>query len=156
MVAILSWWVVGMVNLANRRFSRPFLGQGIRFPLQINQQGNVDLSAQENSVKESIYIILLTQLGERVYRPDFGCRLSELSFAPMNSETLMLMRIYVQEALEMWEPRIILDRVLAEPDSSEGRVNILISYFLQESHEQRSIVYPFYLQQESEDSLEEY
>lgn len=145
-----------MVNLANRRFSRPYLGQGLRFPLQVNKQGNLDLSIEENSVRESIYIILLTQLGERVYRPDFGCRLSELTFAPMNSETLMLMRIYVRQALEMWEPRIILNEVLAEPDAAEGRVNILISYRLQESHEQRSIVYPFYLQQESDDFEENY
>lgn len=145
-----------MVNLTNRRFSRPYLGQGLRFPLQVNKQGNLDLSIEENSVRESIYIILLTQLGERVYRPDFGCRLSELTFAPMNSETLMLMRIYVRQALEMWEPRIILNEVLAEPDPAEGRVNILISYRLQESHEQRSIVYPFYLQQESDDFEENY
>ncbi|OKH39742.1 baseplate protein [[Phormidium ambiguum] IAM M-71] len=145
-----------MVNLANRRFSRPYLGQGLRFPLQVNKQGNLDLSIEENSVRESIYIILLTQLGERVYRPDFGCRLSELTFAPMNSETLMLMRIYVRQALEMWEPRIILNEVLAEPDPAEGRVNILISYRLQEGHEQRSIVYPFYLQQESDDFEENY
>ncbi|CAD0233003.1 GPW/gp25 family protein [Planktothrix agardhii] len=138
-----------MVNLANQQLSRPYLGQGLRFPVQINLQGNLDLSAEEQNIRESIYIILLTQWGERVYRPNFGCRLSELNFAPINQQTLMLMRIYVQEALELWEPRIIVDEVLTDPDSYQGRVDLNIIYHLQKTYERRSIVFPFYLQVES-------
>ncbi len=122
-----------MVNLANRQLRRPYLGQSLRFPLQVNPQGSIDLSAEEQNIRESIYIILLTQWGERVYRPNFGCRLSELMFAPINSQTLMLMRIYVQEALEVWEPRIIVDEVLADPDPTQGRVDLIINYRLQTS-----------------------
>ncbi len=139
-----------MLSLANKRLRRPYLGQGLRFPLQINQQGSLDLSVEDNSIRESIYIILLTRLGERVYRPEFGCRLSELVFAPMNSETLMLMRIYVKEALDLWEPRIIVDEVLAEPDSQDGKVNLIVNYRLKDSADSRSLVYPFYLQDETE------
>jgi phage baseplate assembly protein W len=139
-----------MVNLANRQLRRPYLGQSLRFPLQINQQGSFDLSAEEQNIRESIYIILLTQWGERVYRPNFGSRLSELSFAPINQQTLMLMRIYVQEALELWEPRIIVDQVITDPDSEQGRVDITIIYRLQQTYEKRSIVFPFYLQPEPE------
>lgn len=137
-----------MVNLANRQLRRPYLGQSLRFPLQVNHQGSLDLSAEEQNIRESIYIILLTQWGERVYRPNFGCRLSELMFAPMNSQTLMLMRIYIQEALEVWEPRIIVDEVIADPDPIQARVDLTINYRLQRSYERRSIVYPFYLQPE--------
>lgn len=139
-----------MVNLANRQLRRPYLGQSLRFPLQVNPQGNIDLSAEEQNIRESIYIILLTQWGERVYRPNFGCRLSELIFAPINSQTLMLMRIYVQEALDMWEPRIVVDEVLADPDLAQGRVDLTINYRLQTSYERRSVVFPFYLQSEPE------
>ncbi|MEG3926620.1 MULTISPECIES: GPW/gp25 family protein [unclassified Microcoleus] len=139
-----------MVNLANRQLRRPYLGQSLRFPLQVNPQGSIDLSAEEQNIRESIYIILLTQWGERVYRPNFGCRLSELMFAPINSQTLMLMRIYVQEALEVWEPRIIVDEVLADPDPTQGRVDLIINYRLQTSYESRSIIFPFYLQPEPE------
>lgn len=137
-----------MVNLT-RQTHRPYLGQSLRFPLQINQQGNLDLSAEEQNIRESIYLILLTQWGERVYRPDFGCRLSELNYAPINQQTLMLMRIYVQEALEIWEPRIVVEQVLTEPDSTQGKVDITIIYSLQTTYERRSIVFPFYLQPDS-------
>ena len=53
-----------------------YLGTGLSFPLQSNVQGGLKLSAEAQKVKESIWLILRTDLGERVYRPDFGCRLS--------------------------------------------------------------------------------
>ncbi len=93
----------------------------------------------------SIWIILRTGVGERVYRPNFGSRLSELAFAPMNSDTLLRIRIYVLEALEVWEPRIIVDRVITEPDSVRGRVDININYRLKDNPDIYNFVYPFYL-----------
>lgn len=138
--------VAFMVNLASPRSERSYLGQGVTFPLGINQQGNLELSLGEDSVKESIWLILLTKLGERVYRPDFGCRLSDLAFAPMNTQTLMLMRIYVREALDKWEPRIILEEILTDPDPARGQIDITINYRLRDSYESRSLVYFFYLQ----------
>ncbi|MGC9526907.1 MAG: GPW/gp25 family protein [Limnospira sp.] len=136
--------------MLNQRRPPTYLGQGFAFPLEINQQGNWALSAGDRNVRESILLILMTDLGERLNRPDFGCRLSELSFAPINSETLMLMRIYVREALEQWEPRIIVDDVLAIPDGGGGRVDLVINYRLKPTHDRRSLVYPFYLQQPPE------
>jgi len=68
-----------------------------------------------------------------------------MTFAPMNTDTLLLIRLHVQEALERWEPRIVLDQVLAEPDWENGRVNIVILYQAKETHQRRSVVYPFYL-----------
>src|SRR5919202_1521386 len=93
-----------------------YLGQGVAFPLKVNVQGSVQLSATTRNIEESILLILRTNLGERVYRPNFGSRLSELVFAPMNIQTLVLIRLYVEEALEMWEPRIVLDEVRTDPD----------------------------------------
>ena len=118
---------------------------GWTFPLQINLQGIFHLSSSRQNIKESIAIILGTKLGERVYRPNFGSRLSELAFAPMNRQTLLLIRLYVQEALTMWEPRIVLDRVYTEPNPREGRVNIIIEYHPKDTYDSRSLVYPFYL-----------
>jgi phage baseplate assembly protein W len=115
------------------------------FPLQVNVQGGIQLSTGTPNIEESIVIILRTDLGERVYRPNFGSRLSELVFEPMNVQTLMLIRLYVEQALEMWEPRIILKEVLADPDPIRGRVDIEIVYQPKNSLDTRSLVYPFYL-----------
>ena len=122
-----------------------YIGTGLGFPLQVNVQGGIQLSAGTPNIEESIVIILRTDLGERVYRPNFGSRLSELVFEPMNVQTLLLIRFYVEEALEMWEPRIILKEVRADPDPVRGRVDIEIIYQPKNSHDTRSLVYPFYL-----------
>lgn len=124
---------------------KAYLGTGWASPLRVNLQGNIQLSSAERNIEESIWLILRTELGERVYRPDFGSRLSELAFAPMNTQTLLLIRLYVEEALEMWEPRIELDEVRTDPDPVRGRVDIIIDYHPTESHDSRSLVYPFYL-----------
>jgi uncharacterized protein len=136
-----------MVNLTPLR-KRPYLGQGLAFPVAVSPQGGLMLSHEDQNVQQSIWLILLTDVGERLYRPEFGCRLSELAFAPLNSETLMLMRIYVQEALEQWEPRIEVEQVVALPIPDAGRVDLTIFYRLRDRHDQRSLVYPFYLQSE--------
>ena len=138
-----------MANLVNEQ-PQDYLGTGLSFPLQTNVQGGLKLSAEAQKVKESIWLILRTDLGERVYRPDFGCRLSELAFAPLNNDTLLRIRIYVLEALRKWEPRIEVDEVRADPDAIAGRVNIVIDYYLKPYPDPYSFVYPFYLASEVE------
>lgn len=138
-----------MVDIKNNQ-SRPYLGKGLSFPLQLNLQGSLQLSTDIRNIEESIGIILGTKIGERVYRQNFGSRLSELAFAPMNTQTLLLIRVYVEEALKMWEPRIVLDGVYTEPDPIRGGVNIIIEYHPKDSHDTRSLVYPFYLQPSGE------
>ncbi|MEO0870028.1 MAG: GPW/gp25 family protein [Cyanobacteria bacterium J06642_11] len=123
----------------------PFWGQGISFPLRMNVQGSLQISAFSHNIEECIHLILRTKLGERLYRPDFGSRLSELVFAPMNTQTLLLIRLYVEEALEKWEPRIIIEEIKTEPDPQQGRVDISILYTPKDSPDTRSLVYPFYL-----------
>lgn len=132
--------------------SSNYIGSGFASPLQISVQGGIQLSADAPNIEESIYIILRTDLGERVYRPSFGSRLSELAHEPLNLQTLLQIRLYVEEAIEMWEPRIHLKGVYTEPDPIRGRVNITIAYQPKGSHDVRSFVYPFYLASSQEAS----
>lgn len=131
---------------------RAYLGTGWAYPLDLSVQGGIQLSREDQKVKESIWIILRTGVGERVYRPTFGSRLSELAFAPLNSETLLRIRLYVLEALEVWEPRIIIDEVVTDPDPVRGRVDIIINYRLKDSPDIYSFVYPYYLVSAGEES----
>ncbi len=133
-----------MAEISNKQ-PRDYLGRGWVFPLQVNLQGSVQLNSDVPNVEDCIRLILGTRLGERVYRPDFGSRLSELVFAPMNTQTLLLIRLYVEEAIEMWEPRIVIDGIYTEPDPTKGRVDIMIQYHPKDSYDSQSMVYPFYL-----------
>jgi len=125
------------------------IGAGFAFPTDVNIQGSIQLSANTPNLEESIRVILGTKLGERVYRPNFGSRLSELAFEPINSHTMTLIRLYVEEAIEQWEPRVTLHQVITEPDVQDGPrngvVHIHILYFPKDKVDSRSMVYPFYI-----------
>jgi phage baseplate assembly protein W len=125
--------------------NRDYLGTGFAFPLGVNAQGLMRLSSEDVNIEEAIRIILRTEPGERVYRPDFGCNLSELAFAPLNTRTLMSIRLCVQDALYRWEPRIEKIQVDTDPDPIRGRVDITISYRIKNTYDVQSVVYPFYL-----------
>lgn len=131
---------------------REFIGQGLTFPLQVDSQGRLALTRGRNEIEQSIQIILETIPGERVMRPEFGCRVWELMFEPRNAETEAQIVECVEEALRMWEPRIDLVSVdvLVDSDYDLNVVPVRITYAVKNSHDERSVVYPFYLVDEPE------
>jgi phage baseplate assembly protein W len=132
--------------------NREFLGQGLAFPLQVNPRGEVALARGEADIQQAIRIILQTYPGERVMRPEFGCRAKELVFAPRNASTQGLMEYYVLRALNRWEPRIRVESVNAYPDpNNDGALLVEITYEVKATHDQRSLVYPFYIEEEPEE-----
>jgi phage baseplate assembly protein W len=122
------------------------VGCGWAFPPRIGPQGGLALTSERSEIEQAIHIILSTSPGQRVMRPTFGCRLHELVFAPNNSHTIAEARRYVEQALGMWEPRIRVNRVEALPDAQEANcLFIEIEYEVKASHDERSLVFPFYL-----------
>jgi uncharacterized protein len=133
-----------MVDLMNR--DKEFIGQGLAFPLQVNSQGQLALVTGATDIEQAIGIILGTIPGERVMRPEFGCRAWELVFAPNNAETRGLLALYVRSALDFWEPRIDLEEVDVTTDpNDEATLLVDIRYEIKATHDRRSIVYPFYI-----------
>jgi phage baseplate assembly protein W len=125
---------------------KEFIGQGWAFPLQVNPRGELALVTGSTDIEQAIGIILGTIPGERVMRPNFGCRAWELIFAPNNAATRSLLVAYVRQALEFWEPRIELMNVSVDIDPNEDSALLVeIEYRTKTTHDQRSIVYPFYI-----------
>ena len=124
---------------------RDFLGVGWAFPVGVDARGRIALARQERDIEEAIRIILLTPKGQRVMRPEFGCQIHDLMFAPNDATTAGLAAYYVEEALGMWEPRIHVKEVNARPDpENQGRLLIDITYEVKATHDSRSLVFPFY------------
>jgi hypothetical protein len=126
-----------------------FLGKGVAFPFQVDKHQKIKTSQYEKSIQESIIIILSTKIGERLMRPNFGCRIHELLFAPNTIDTHNLAIFYVTEALERWEHRIILNKIEILADT-ETSINIKIDYQIRESNSSYNLVYPFYLTEYAE------
>jgi phage baseplate assembly protein W len=78
-------------------------------------------------------------------RPEFGCRIHDLMYAPVNTSTIATACRYVEEALAWWEPRIeALDVAAGVHPGQENAIQITITYRVRATHEERSLVYPFY------------
>lgn len=139
------------MNMEKNITDRDYIGQGLAFPLQISQQGGLALAKGFHDIEQAIRIILGTSPGERMMRPEFGCRIHELIFAPNNASTRRLIAHYVELALDRWEPRIEVREINAVTDPArDGGLLIEIIYRIKDTYDQRSIVYPFFLQEEEE------
>jgi len=128
------------------RQDKAYLGKGLAFPLQVNARREFTLVGAEKDIEQSIQIILSTRPGERVMRPTFGCRAHELLFDIRDATTINLLRKYVEDALAFWEPRIQVMSVTTYIDeSNDSSIFVDIEYQIKESHDIRSIVFPFFL-----------
>jgi phage baseplate assembly protein W len=126
--------------------ARSFLGQGWKFPVELDRAGGIALGGHDEVVRQSIVIILSTAPGERVMRPHFGCDIHELLFAPLSNATAALAAHHCVEALQKWEPRI--DAVEAEAFPASGdtsRLDVFIKYRVRATNARRNLVYPFYI-----------
>ncbi|MGZ8457365.1 MAG: GPW/gp25 family protein [Gemmatirosa sp.] len=125
--------------------TRDFLGTGWAFPVGVDARGRIALSRRERDVEEAILMILLTPKGQRVMRPDFGCQIHDLIFAPNDATTAGLAAYYVEDALAMWEPRIRVLEVNAGPDpQAQERLLLDIRYEIKATYDRRALVFPFY------------
>lgn len=122
------------------------LGRGIGYPVAVNGHRGIAVTEGENKVRHSILTILGTQHGERVMRPQFGCNLRSLVFAPNNLGTANTAEFLVRQGLTRWEPRIELTEVIVENDNIEARLLVHIHYAIRTTGVQQSLVYPFYLE----------
>lgn len=121
-----------------------FIGAGWSFPTSVTPAGTIRLITGSEEIDASIRMILSTIPGERVMRPEFGCRMWSLIFAPLTAGTLGQIEQYVREALDRWEPRIDLDRVVAVADQDSAEVKIELDYRLRSTNDVRNLVFPFY------------
>ena len=130
--------------------AKAFLGVGWAFPVQEDpDRDDIALAAYEEDIRQSLLIILETNDGERVMRPDFGANLHALVFEPINTTTLALARHQVYEAITLWEPRVDNLTIQVTSDPPLGRLMIDIGYRVRQTNTFYNLVYPFYLQEGS-------
>jgi phage baseplate assembly protein W len=122
-----------------------FLGKGWSFPVCRDPGTGVVWSCGEDSIRDSIWIILATAPGERVMRPDFGCGIHQYVFAPDDGATVVQVTKEVREALMRWEPRIDVSDVETEVRGRGEVLLINVHYRVRSTNNFFNLVYPFYL-----------
>lgn len=135
---------------------RDFLGQGIKFPIQVNKAtGRFMMSTEEESVKESIYLILMTQKTERWVRPEFGSSILSYTFMDTSLTRINMMARELEDTILSQEPRISEVEVTVEPRLSQGCLILNLSYLIATSNTRDNLVFPFYLYSETEGQADE-
>jgi len=113
------------------------------------------MAQEEESVKESIYIILMTQKEERFTRPDFGSRILSYTFMDTSVTRINMMARELEETILEQEPRVSEVDVSVDPQLERGCLIINIRYTIAESNTQDNLVFPFYLYAEAEGEQDE-
>ena len=122
-----------------------FVGRGFAWPLGVDHTGALRMTDGGN-VDDSIAVVLMTAPGERLMRPQFGCRIWDLLFEPVTANLVGLIREAVRDALAQWEPRVEVEDVRPVPDAEDpGLVRIEIDYRVRATNDRRNLVYPFYV-----------
>jgi phage baseplate assembly protein W len=128
------------------RYDASFIGQGFSWPMGVDHTGSIKLTDGADVLERAMRIVLLTAPGERLMRPQFGCRIWDLLFEPITPNLLGLLAEAVRDALAQWEPRVEVEQVVPEPDGNDGGlVHIQVTYRVRATNDRRNLVYPFYV-----------
>jgi phage baseplate assembly protein W len=122
------------------------IGSGLAFPLQVDRRGGIALARDETDIEQAIELILATAPGERPMRPEFGCGVHDFVFDTIDAKTVGKMELAIRDALDRWEPRVVVETVEFNLDEvADGRLIIDIGYRVRVTNTMRNLVYPFYV-----------
>lgn len=123
------------------------LGQGWNFPIQPDvATRNLLYADGPDKVRQSIWIILNTNPGERIMRPQFGCGLRRYLMKPNTVTTRTLIQRDVEQSLRTWEPRVELQQVRVDTGDDPSLILISIAYVHRRDRSAGNLVFPFYLE----------
>jgi len=106
-------------------------GRSIAFPPRIGSDGQWSWSEGPQNIRESIQIILQTEVGERLMLRPFGAGLGRYLFEPNTTAIRHRIQEQVENALQAWEKRIKLQSVTVDEDPTDPQhVIITIEYQL--------------------------
>ena len=124
----------------------PFIGKGWRFPVKVTARGQLAWSEGPDRIRDAIWLVVNTAIGERVMLPEFGAGVTDYVFRPNSPATRMALTQAIREALVRWEPRIELDAVRVDEVPGEpSQVMASVQYRIRATNELFNMVLPFFL-----------
>ena len=128
----------------------------MKFPPQIHPAtGRFMVSSEAESVKESVYLILMTQRSERFLRPDFGSDLMSYTFMDLNITSIHMITRSLTEQILSNEPRIQSVSISTDESMLDGCLLVTIDYVIKSSEIRDQLVVPFYQKVSSEEEAYE-
>jgi phage baseplate assembly protein W len=107
----------------------------IAYPYRFDGRGRTAESNYDDHIREMIEQVLFTAPGERVNRPDFGCGLLQMVFAPNSNEVATATQFLVQGALQQALGDVI-DLTSVAINVNDSRLTVTIQYTVRTSQQQ--------------------
>ncbi len=100
----------------------------VAFPYRVDGRGRTaEPQGDDAHLRDLIEQLLFTMPGERVNRPDFGCGLMQLVFAPNSVELAATLQALVQGTLQQWLGHLVrIDEV--DTTSEESHLTVVVRY----------------------------
>jgi hypothetical protein len=122
-----------------------FLGRGWAFPPSFDKVTNsVAMASGERDIRESLWILLSTSLGERIMLATYGCDLISKVFVGLTTTVANEIAGMVTRAITEWEPRVTIEEVTVSQAELSGWVEIDITYCVRRTNSRSNLVFPFY------------
>lgn len=118
--------------------SQPF--SSISHPLTVDRSHGrlAEEKKYEAHVEQLMRQVLFTNPGERINRPDFGCGLRRMVFAPNSDACVSLVQVTILQALEKWLGNVL--RVVdVQAKAAEEVLRVRITYRLKARAGQRHL-----------------
>ena len=107
----------------------------VAFPYRFDASGRTAQTNEPDHIRDLIEQVLFTAPGERVNRPDFGCGLLQLVFAPNSAELASATQFLVQGALQQSLGDIInLTGVAVSQEDST--LTVTVQYTIRDTQQQ--------------------
>jgi phage baseplate assembly protein W len=74
----------------------------VAFPYHLDDRGRTATAVNGGHIEQMLEQLLFTRPGERVNRPDFGCGLLDMVFAPNSPEVAAAMNVTITAAIGRW------------------------------------------------------
>jgi uncharacterized protein len=108
----------------------------VAFPYRFDLRGRTADADQNRHIRDLIEQVLFTAPGERVNRPDFGCGLLQLVFAPNSAELVTATQLLVHGALQLWLGDLItLNDVTVS--AADSQLTVTVQYTVRNTQQQQ-------------------
>lgn len=84
----------------------------------------------EHAVIRSIKNLVMTDQGERLYQPDLGSNIKRMMFEPMVESTAEIISQYIQETIDVYEPRAKVLDISVVPDYNNNLYAVTLSFMI--------------------------
>ena len=114
--------------------------RGFSIPFRIGPGGGIAQESGAEKIKENIIHILLTAVGERLMRRDYGGGIGQLIHDPNNDALRAIVQHQIAKSIGEWEPRVLLQGVSVAQE--DGTLLARVDYIERRSRQRESVSVP--------------